>query len=78
MPFQRARTEPQRPEPAVGATGQWREVDVFAAVEADPQRDHLIAVAQRIEPARELDRDELRAAALAPSDEVQDSHPIAS
>ena len=29
---------------------------------------------ERVEPARELDRDELRAAALAPGDEMQDPH----
>lgn len=73
MALQGAGAEPQRAEPAVGTPRQRRQVDVLAAVEPEAEREHLIVVAQRVEPARELDRDELRAAALAPSDEMQDS-----
>ena len=66
--------EPAARGPAVGAARQRREVDVFAAVEAEAEREHLVGVTERFEPARELDRDELRAAALAAGHEMQDPH----
>ena len=74
VPAQRPRRRASSAHAAVGAAGQRREVDVFAAVEAETQREHVVGVTERFEPAGELDRDELRAAALAPGHEVQDPH----
>ena len=67
-----ARAPSHSAEPFVGTTRQRREIHVLAAVESEAEREHPIGVAQRVEPARELDRDQLRTAALASSDEVQD------
>ena len=61
-------------QPAVGAARQRRQRRVVAPVEAEPQRDHLVGVAERVEAPRQLERDELRAAPLAPGHEMQDPH----
>jgi hypothetical protein len=74
MTAERTRAEPQGAEAAVGTPGQRRQVDVFAAVEPEAEREDLVGVAQRVEPARELHGHELCAAALAPGDEMQNSH----
>ena len=39
---QRPRAEPQRAEAAVGAARERWEIDVFAAVEAEPEREHRL------------------------------------
>ena len=45
------RAQPQRAEPFVGTTRQRRQVHILAAVESEAEREHLIGVAQRVEPA---------------------------
>ena len=72
-PGARARARGKPPSERRVSGGQ---VDVFAAVEAEAEREHPVGVTERVEPARELDRDELGAAALAPGDEMQDPHGV--
>ena len=64
-----------RAQPAVGATSQRRQIHVLASVEPESERENPIGVAQRVEPTASSTATSSRAAALAPSDEMQDSHP---
>ena len=56
----------KRQDPLSETTGQRREVDLFAPVEAEAERAQPVGVTERFEPAGELDRYQLRAAALLP------------
>jgi hypothetical protein len=53
-----------------------RERGVARTVEAGCTRAHGVLVAQPIELGRELERDELGTAPLAPADEMQDAHRV--
>jgi glycosyltransferase involved in cell wall biosynthesis len=61
--------------PSAGAlVGEGGDVRVDRSVEAGRERDDTVGVTERVELGRELDRDDLRAAALAARHEMQHPH----
>ena len=62
-------------EPDVRAPHEWRQLGLDRSVEAGNERDDTIVVAESVELACELECDDLGAASLGATDEMQDAQP---